>query len=64
MLFTTHNSEILDVLGKYRTYIVSKENGESIAYRLDEIRDILRNDRSISVPYKRHFIGGYPKIEA
>ena len=65
MLFTTHNSEILDVLGKYRTYIVSKENGESIAYRLDEIKPtILRNDRSISVPYKRHFIGGYPKIEA
>lgn len=65
MLFTTHNSEILDVLGKYRTYIVSKENGESIAYRLDEIKTkILRNDRSISVPYKRHFIGGYPKIEA
>ena len=65
MLFTTHNSEILDVLGKYRTYLVSKENGESIAYRLDEIKTkILRNDRSISVPYKRHFIGGYPKIEA
>lgn len=65
MLFTTHNSEILDVLGKYRTYLVSKENGESIAYRLDEIKtSVLRNDRSISVPYKRHFIGGYPKIEA
>ena len=65
MLFTSHNTEILDILGKYRAYIVEKESGESFAYRLDEPKtNILRNDRPISVPYRRHFLGGYPKIEA
>lgn len=65
MLFTSHNAEILDILGKYRAYIVEKEAGESFAYRLDEPKtNILRNDRPISVPYRRHFLGGYPKIEA
>ena len=65
MLFTSHNAEILDILGKYRAYIVEKEAGESFAYRLDEPKtNILRNDRPISVPYRRRFLGGYPKIEA
>ncbi len=65
MIFTSHNSEIMDELGKYRTYLFEKEDGESIGYRLDEPKtNILRNDRSISVPYRKHLIGGYPKIEA
>lgn len=65
MLFTSHNAEILDILGKYRAYIVEKEGGESFAYRLDEPKtNILRNDRSISIPYRQHFLGGYPKVEA
>jgi len=64
MLFTSHNAEILDILGKYRAYIVEKEGGESFAYRLDEPKtNILRNDRSISIPYRQHLLGGYPKIE-
>ena len=42
-----------------------KENGEGFCYRLDEPEtNILRNDRSVSAPYKRHLLGGYPKIEA
>jgi AAA15 family ATPase/GTPase len=62
-LFTSHNLEIMDYLGKYRTYLVSKENGESFCYRLDEIPgDIIRNDRSISSLYREGKLGGTPKI--
>lgn len=65
MIFTSLNPEVLDILGKYRTYLFEKENGESYAYRLDEPdTNILRNDRSVSAPYRRHLLGGYPKIEA
>ncbi len=65
MIFTSLNPDILDILGKYRSYLFEKENGESFAYRLDEPdTNILRNDRSVSAPYRRHLLGGYPKIEA
>ncbi|MDZ5727767.1 AAA family ATPase [Enterobacter sp. D2] len=63
LIFTTHNTEILDFLGKHRTYLVNKENTESYCYRLDEIpSDILRNDRLISPAYNQGKIGGVPKI--
>jgi uncharacterized protein len=63
LIFSTHNSEILDILGRYRTYLVNKESNESYAYRLDEIPgDILRNDRSILPIYNDGKIGGIPKI--
>ena len=62
-IFTSHNTEIIDTLGKYRTYLVNKENNESYCYRLDEIQgDILRNDRLISPIYKEGKIGGVPKL--
>ena len=62
-LFTSHNTEIIDTLGKYRTYLVNKENNESYCYRLDEIKgDILRHGRPISPIYKDGKIGGVPKI--
>lgn len=62
-IFTSHNLEIMDYLGKYRTYLVSKEKGESFCYRLDEIPgDIIRNDRSISTLYRDGKLGGVPKI--
>ena len=62
-IFTSHNLEIMDFLGKYRTYLVAKENGESFCYRLDEIPgDIIRNDRSISSLYRDGKLGGIPKI--
>lgn len=65
MIFTSLNPDVLDILGKYRTYLFEKENGESFCYRLDEPEtNILRNDRSVSAPYKRHLLGGYPKIES
>jgi hypothetical protein len=63
LLFSTHNSDILDICGKYRTVLVNKENNASYAYRLDELPgDILRNDRPISTPYKEGRIGGVPRL--
>lgn len=63
LLFTTHHAEIMNECGRYRTYLVEKENNESFAYRLDEIPgDMLRNDRPISTPYREGRIGGVPKL--
>lgn len=63
LIFTSHNLEIMDYLGKYRTYLVAKEDSESYCYRLDEIPgDIIRNDRSISTLYRDGKLGGVPKI--
>ena len=61
LIFTTHNNDIMDLLGKYRIYLFQKEEGESYCYRLDETP--LRNDRSILTPYKKGLIGGVPKIK-
>lgn len=63
LIFSTHNAEILDLLGKYRTYLINKEDNESYAYRLDEIPgDIIRNDRPLMPIYNSGKIGGVPKI--
>lgn len=63
LLFSTHNSEILDTLGKYRTYFVDKDNNESFAYRLDEIpSDLIRNDRTMLPVYNSGKIGGVPNL--
>ncbi len=63
LIFTTHNTEILDFLGKHRTYLVNKKNTESYCYRLDEIpSDILRNDRPITPAYNQGKIGGVPNL--
>jgi AAA15 family ATPase/GTPase len=65
LIFSTHNTEIIDMMGKYRTYFFNKENGESYCYRLDELNGkILSNDRQISSLYREHKIGGVPKIES
>ena len=45
------------------SYIFEKEQNESFCYRLDEPKSPnLRNDRPVSVPYKKHLVGGFPKI--
>ena len=63
LIFTTHNIEIMDFLGKYRTVLINKENNESFSYRLDEIPgDIIRNDRPLAPIYNSGKIGGVPKI--
>jgi AAA15 family ATPase/GTPase len=63
LLFTTHNTGIIDVMSKYRTVFINKEDNESYGYRLDEISgDIIRNDRSIIPIYNAGKIGGVPRI--
>lgn len=62
-IFTCHNTELMDKLGKYRTILVNKEGNESYCYRLDEIPGgMIRNDRPISPLYKQGKIGGVPKL--
>ena len=63
MIFSTHNTDILEYMGKYRTVIINKESSESYGYRLDEIPgDIIRNDRLIAPVYRSGKIGGVPKL--
>jgi AAA15 family ATPase/GTPase len=63
-LFTAHNTEIIDTLGKYRTILVNKEDNESYCYRLDEIPgSMIRNDRTIVPLYLQGKIGGVPADE-
>ncbi|MBW2185002.1 MAG: ATP-binding protein [Deltaproteobacteria bacterium] len=63
MIFSTHDSSILDHMGKYRTVLVNKESSESYAYRLDEIPgEIIRNDRSLTSIYDSGKLGGVPKL--
>ena len=63
LLFTTHSLEIIDISGRYRTYLVNKEDNVSYAFRLDEIPgDLLRNDRSIIPAYREGRIGGVPRL--
>ncbi len=63
LVFSTHDTEILNLLGRYRVYLVAKEENESFAFRLDEIPgDILRNDRPIRPAYNEGRIGGVPRL--
>lgn len=63
LIFTTHNTDIMDKMKKYRIYMVEKEENESYLYRLDEIKgEFIRNDRPISSLYKAGRLGGKPKI--
>lgn len=62
-LFTSHITEVLEKLSKYRTYLVNKEDNESYCYRLDEIGgDILRHGRAITPIYNEGKLGGVPKL--
>lgn len=63
LIFSTHNCDIIDTMGKYKTYLFNREKGECYCYRLDELKDnIIRNDRPITPLYKSGKIGGVPKI--
>ncbi|KAB0303894.1 AAA family ATPase [Vibrio fortis] len=60
-IFTSHNTEIIDSLSKYRTFLVNKEESESFGYRLDEIPgSMIRNDRPITPLYVDGKLGGIP----
>lgn len=63
LLFTTHSLEIIDISGRYRTYLVNKDENISFAFRLDEVPgDMLRNDRSLIPAYREGRIGGVPRL--
>jgi AAA15 family ATPase/GTPase len=63
LLCSTHDSDVLDQLGKYRVYLVNKHDNESFLYRLDEVPgEMIRNDRSIIPLYKDGKIGGVPRV--
>lgn len=63
LLFTTHQSDVLDIAGKYRTFIVTKRDNESFGYRLDEVSgDIVRNDRPVAPLYNAGKLGGVPRL--
>jgi AAA15 family ATPase/GTPase len=63
LIFTSHNPKILDYLGRYRSYLVTKRDNESFAFRLDEIPgDLLRNDRPVSPTYDEGKLGGVPRV--
>lgn len=63
LIFTSHNTRIMDSLGRYRSHIVTKRDNESFVFRLDEIPgDLLRNDRPISPAYDEGKLGGVPRI--
>lgn len=63
-IFTAHNTELIDSLGKYRTILVNKEDNESYCYRLDEIPGtMIRNDRAITPLYLQGKLGGVPSVE-
>ena len=64
LIFTSHDSSLLDITKKYRTYIFEKEKGEGICYRIDELPSSMtsRNDRSLEQTYKSGVIGGIPNV--
>ncbi|MEY3996069.1 MAG: hypothetical protein RL344_412 [Pseudomonadota bacterium] len=63
LLISTHDDGVLNILGKYRSILVAKEENESFAYRLDELpSDVVRNDRSLVSAYNQGNLGGVPKL--
>lgn len=63
IIFSSHNTNIMDLMTKYRVVVVNKEENESFLYRLDELQgSLLRNDRSIEAIYKSGKIGGTPSL--
>ncbi len=63
LIFTTHQTEILDFLGKHKSIFVNKEDNESYSYKLDELSgNLVRNDRSLIPLYNSGKIGGVPNL--
>lgn len=65
IVFTSHNTVVMDILKKYRIYLSKKIDGESFCYRIDEIPDNIniRNDRSLEQTYLSGQIGGVPNVQ-
>ena len=63
LIFITHNNDIMELAGKYRTYMFEKKDNQSYCYRLDELESsLIRNDRSIVKLYTKGLLGGVPQV--
>lgn len=63
LIFTSHDTKIMNHLGRYRSVVAVKRDNESFVVRLDEIPgDVLRNDRPIDTVYDDGRIGGVPRL--
>ena len=64
IIFSSHSLSLLDKLKKYRVYLFKKIKGESICYRIDELKgnNLHRNDRSLEQLYKSGILGGLPDV--
>ena len=63
MVFTAHDTTIIDTLKADKSFLLNKEGNESFGYRIDECSSaIIRKDRSIRTPYEQGRIGGVPNI--
>lgn len=63
LVFTTHNTGVMDTLDKAELFLLNKDDNESFGYRADELPSALvRKDRPLSKPYDQGKLGGVPKI--
>lgn len=62
LIFTTHHTQVMEKMTKYRTYLVNKEDNECFGYRLDEIPG-LRSDKALPRLYRELKIGGVPNLK-
>ena len=63
LIFITHNNDVMELAGKYRTYMFEKKDNQSYCYRLDELKSkLIRNDRSIMRLYTKGLLGGIPQV--
>jgi len=63
MIFTAHNTNIMDALKADQVFLLNKEDNESFGYRVDECpSSLVRKDRGIRLPYEQGRIGGVPKL--
>ena len=63
MIFTAHDTSIMDDLKADKSFFLNKKDNESFGYRADECpSSLVRKNRSLRTPYEQGRIGGVPKI--
>jgi AAA15 family ATPase/GTPase len=63
MIFTAHDTSIMDELKADKSFFLNKKDNESFGYRADECpSSLVRKNRSLRTPYEQGRIGGVPKI--
>ena len=65
LLFSSNSPSLLDMLEKYNVYLFKKIKGESICYRMDELRvkELLLPGVSLERLYKSGVLGGVIDVE-